>query len=106
MGEAKIKESKGEGLDVIVAEVLKEMNKAKAKFPEWPTDPIHAVTILGEEYGELQKAVLQLTYEPEKQDFSDGNMREEAIQVAAMALRFLMSFGEYEFALSKQHKQL
>lgn len=83
--------------------VQAELVKATAKFPGWPNDPLHAVAILGEEYGELQKAVLQMAYEPEKVDFRDVRM--EAIQTAAMAVRFMMSLLEYDFEPGYQHKQ-
>ena len=41
--------------------------------------------MLGEEFGELTKDILQLTYEPHKT--SRESVRKEAIQTAAMALR-------------------
>lgn len=87
----------------VFAEVEDEIGRAVFKFPEWPTDPLHAVAVLGEEYGELQKAVLQATYEPDKSTPED--VREEAIQTAAMAIRFLISLDQYEYAKGDQHKQ-
>jgi hypothetical protein len=87
----------------ILAPVLAELERATAKFPTWPTDPLHAVCVLGEEFGELQKAVLQHTYEPHKSNRND--VREEAIQTAAMALRFLLSIDNYEFDRCPQHSQ-
>ncbi len=83
--------------------VLEEIQKATAKFPTWPTDPLHAVAVLGEEYGELQKAVLQVTYEPDKATLAD--VRTEAIQTAAMAMRFLLSLEAYEYRRGEQHEQ-
>lgn len=38
--------------------VMDEVRRATQKFPTWPNDPLHAVAILGEEFGELTKAVL------------------------------------------------
>ena len=87
----------------IVDEVAIEMSKAVNKFPKWPTDPLHAIAILGEEYGELNKAVLQNTYEPHKT--SADEIRMEAIQTAAMAIRFLMSLETYKYNEAEQHKQ-
>lgn len=84
---------------------LVEVDKAMDKFPTWPTDPLHALAVLGEEFGELTKAVLQLTYEPHKASASVENVREEAVQTAAMALRFLMSLDEYKYGQSEQHRQ-
>ena len=87
----------------IVDEVAIEMSKAVAKFPKWPTDPLHAIAILGGEYGELNKAVLQNTYEPHKTSVDE--IRMEAIQTAAMAIRFLMSLETYKYNEAEQHKQ-
>lgn len=87
----------------ITEEVITELQRATEKFPTWPTDPLHAVAILGEEYGELNKAVLQSIYEPHKS--SPDEVREEAIQTAAMALRFLLSLDKYDYRECEQHKQ-
>jgi NTP pyrophosphatase (non-canonical NTP hydrolase) len=80
-----------------------EVGKATQKFPTWPTDPLHAVAVLNEEVGELNQAVLQHVYEPHKS--SPGDIRTEAIQTAAMALRFIMSLDRYEYFTSIQHSQ-
>ena len=82
---------------------LAEVTKAVAKFPTWPTDPIHAAAVLNEEVGELNKAVLQAVYEPHKSGPQD--VRDEAVQVAAMALRFLASLSTYHYAPGDQHDQ-
>lgn len=87
----------------ILDTVVKEIESATEKFPTWPTDPLHAVAVLGEEYGELQKAVLQFVYEPKKS--SREHIEEEAIQTAAMAIRFLLSLNEYSYLGSQQHEQ-
>lgn len=87
-----------------VEQVLAELDRAKAKFPTWPTDPLHALAVLGEEFGELTKAMLQFTYEPHKK-VTRQDIREEAVQTAAMALRLVESLSLYDYAPSKQHKQ-
>ena len=87
----------------IIKEIEIELQKAVEKFPLWPTDPIHALAILGEEFGELTKDTLQLTYEPNKTNLD--NLRKEALQTAAMAIRFLKSVDSYEFNRSNQHHQ-
>lgn len=81
-----------------------ELERAMRKFPTWPTDPLHALAVLGEEFGELTKDVLQLTYEPHKT--SPQNVRTEAIQTAAMSLRFAASLDAYVYQPSEQHQQL
>ncbi len=90
-------------ISAIVGEVLAELIRATDKFPTWPTDPLHAVAVLGEESGELTRAVMQAVYEPHKGGPSE--VREEAIQTAAMAIRFLLSMPEYEYAPAAQHEQ-
>ncbi len=45
----------------LIEEVKAEIERAINKFPTWPTDPLHALAVLGEEYVELTKAMLQLT---------------------------------------------
>lgn len=74
-------------------DVLFELERATAKHPEWPTDPFHALAILTEEVGELAQTLLKATYEggPEPD-------RQEAVQVAAMALRLLMNWDNYRKA--------
>lgn len=92
-------------IDAIVADILVEHRRAVAKFPTWPTDPLHACGVVQEESGELAKAVLQSVYEPHK--LKPGEVRSEAIQTAAMAIRFLVSFdaAAYDWRPSQQHQQ-
>ena len=83
--------------------VMGELEQATIKFPTWPTDPLHAIGILQEEVGELTKEVVQLTYEPHKSSLEA--VRREAVQTAAMALRFLISLDRYEFLAGPMHSQ-
>lgn len=85
-----------------IEQVMLEVERATTKFPTWPTDPLHALAVLGEEFGELNKAMLQLTYEPHKT--SAAQVREEAIQTAAMALRLVASLERYEYMPCEQHE--
>lgn len=75
----------------VVEAVLNELSSATEKHPEWPRDVIHAAAIVGEESGELTRAALQYEYE----DGDLENCQKEAIQTAAMAIRFLMNLGRY-----------
>jgi hypothetical protein len=86
-----------------VQQVFDEVDRATQKFPTWPDHALHAVSILGEEFGELTRACLQMVYEPHK--VTDEDVRTEAIQTAAMAIRFVMSLGRYRFDRSDQHSQ-
>ena len=88
-----------------IIEVVKaEIEKATKKFPTWPTDPLHALAVVAEEMGEVQKEILQFTYEPWKS--TKENIEKEAIQLAAMSIRFLMSLNEYKYAPCVQHNQV
>ena len=87
----------------VIAQITDEVTRATVKFPTWPTDPLHALAVLGEEFGELTKAMLQLTYEPHKT--TPEEVRTEAIQTAAMALRLAMSLETYLYAPCHQHSQ-
>lgn len=69
--------------------------RAMRLFPEWPTDPVHAAAIVAEECGELQKAVLEAVYEPHK--MSRNNVPIEAVQTAAMCIRFLACIDRYSW---------
>lgn len=88
----------------VIDQITAEVRKATLKFPTWPTDPLHALAVLGEEFGELTKAMLQHTYEPHK-GVTAEDIREEAIQTAAMALRLAMSLDKYEYRPGHQHEQ-
>jgi len=80
----------------IVLEVGAELERATRVFPNWPEDPVHAIAIVGEEFGELTKAVLEKAYEPGKAT-RDEDIRMEAIQTAAMAIRFAMYLEQYVY---------
>lgn len=71
---------------VLVA-VLTDLDSAQAKFPEWPKDHIHKAAIVAEEAGELVQAALKHRYEGGRY----YDMHSEALQTAAMAIRFLLS---------------
>ncbi len=90
-------------INEILDEVSEELFRATQKFPTWPTDPLHALAVVGEEFGELTQATLQHVYEPHKSDFDD--VKKEAIQSMTMMLRFLLSLEAYEFNKGVQHKQ-
>jgi hypothetical protein len=87
----------------IFEEIQVELAKAEAKFPTWPTDILHAYAVVGEECGELNKATLQYVYEPHKSNLTEVRM--EAIQTAAMSIRFLLSLDAYLVQPCEQHTQ-
>ena len=68
-------------------EILHELARGRAKFPGqniWVT-----LAALTEEVGELNQAVLQINFEPHKGTPLSA-VREEAVQVAAMAMRVVL----------------
>lgn len=87
----------------VIEDVVEEIRKAVVKFPTWPTRIIDAGNVVSEEAGELAKACLQVVYEPEKENLS--GVRMEAIQTAAMAIRFLVSLDRYSVEPGEQHEQ-
>jgi hypothetical protein len=66
--------------------IRNELARARAKFPIWPSDGIHAAAVVAEESGELVRACLQATYE----GGSASACGDEAVHVGAMAVRFLV----------------
>ena len=91
-------------MEDIIRQIRAEVVRAQDLHPEWPTDPMHALAIVSEEYGEFAKAVLQTVYEYPKSTPDD--IEEEAIQMAAMAVRFLLSMDKYYLWKSRQHEQV
>lgn len=77
---------------VILDDIMTELEQAEKVWPIWPTDPIHAASIVSEEAGELQRAANKLIYE----NGSIDDLEEEAIQTAAMAIRFLYNLETYK----------
>ena len=77
--------------EIILKLVIKELHRAEKEFPYWFGDPIHASNVVAEEAGELVRAANIFSYE-------DGllyTLKEEAIQTAAMAIRFLKHIDKY-----------
>lgn len=90
----------------ILADIRKEVHNATVKFPLWPDSMHVALAVVNEEVGELAKDVVQLHDEPEKAA-SLETIRVEAIQSAAMLVRFIISIdeGNYRIGPSIQHEQ-
>jgi hypothetical protein len=90
-------------LEEAIEALRAEVAKATKKFPTWPTRIIDAGNVVAEEAGELSKACLQATYEKHK--VADGDVKMEAVQTGAMAIRFLMSLDRYDCSEGPQHEQ-
>lgn len=82
----------------ILKDCLDEYERAVSKFPLWPADSLHAMAIIGEEYGELVQANLQRIYEKEK-GVTVEMVRAEAVQCMAMLLRFVCELDNRKYLL-------
>ena len=69
----------------VLQAVLDEVERAKAKFPQWPTCIIQSAAIVSEESGGLIQAAIQCTYE----GGNESECQTEAIQTACTAFMFL-----------------
>ena len=85
-------------LEACMEAVKAEVERAQKLHPAWPSDPLHALAILGEEFGALTRAMVQLTYETEtdaSKVSSPACVAEEALQTAAKALRLMLHLNDY-----------
>ena len=78
--------------DRVLRDIVDELGRARSKFPTWPDDPLHAAAVVNEEAGELTRAVLKWVYEGGNAE----DVKREAVQTAAMAVRFLVNISLYE----------
>lgn len=75
----------------ILADILQERERQRAKWgDEIPRDNFLWTTILTEEVGEVARAAHDITFA----DATIDNLREELIQVAAVAVRWLESLDK------------
>lgn len=72
-----------------VVEVLQEVSRAETLWPDWPSDILHALSIVTEELGEVIQIANDIVIHGEDTPANWADMRKEAIQAAAMTLRFL-----------------
>lgn len=82
-----------------------ELYRSMRKSPSWPTDPAHALNAYRHEVDGLSAIVGQLITQPYPQTVTKGEARAQALQCAAMCLRFLLSLHRYDFTPSAQHRQ-
>jgi len=82
-----------------LSSVQHELTRARKQYPQWPDDVLHANTVVQAEAGELTQAVLDAVY----QDGSVQQIRAEATQLAAMAIRLLDNLNQYQLPPTPQH---
>lgn len=70
-----------------------ELRYAIATYPDWPDDIVHAAAVVSEEAGELLQAANNIHWQ-HKDGGSVAKLRKEAIQTAAMAVRFLLNLPD------------
>ena len=76
------RDGEGYAAGAALASVLFERQRQDAKWGQQDHDPFTYLAILGEEYGELAQAALHLKFG----GHAAGNLRIEAVHVAAVAL--------------------
>ena len=82
---------------ILIADILAELERAEYIHPKWPTDPVHAAAILAEEAGEVVKAVNDVAMDHKR----GSDYKTEAIQCAAMCIRFLKNLDKYEWKIGE-----
>jgi hypothetical protein len=83
--------------------ITTEVIKAMRKHPTWPADPLHAAAIVGEQFGEVHAAAMQMTYEPDRE--SRQRLEDAALRTAAMAVRYLLAVRMYKVHPVKPYRQ-
>jgi NTP pyrophosphatase (non-canonical NTP hydrolase) len=81
------------GIKAVVGAICEEYVRAVEAWPNFPLEVVHAAAIVGEEAGELLQAANNVRWKDD--DIANReNLLEEATQVGAMAVRFLINVGE------------
>lgn len=87
---------KAEAITMILERFLDELEKAEHKHPNWPTDPVHAASILAEECGEVVKAGIDFYYKDGHHDTLFADLDLELMQTGAMAIRTSLNIDNYK----------
>ena len=77
-------------IEIALAQIFSEVERAEKLHPDWPTNPIHQAAIVTEEAGEL----LQASLNHNEHRGSKKAMITEAIHTAASVIRFLKNINE------------
>lgn len=79
-------------IEIALAQIFSEVERAEKLHPDWPTNPIHQAAIVTEEVGEL----LQASLNHNERKGPKKAMITEAIHTAATVIRFLKNIEETE----------
>lgn len=82
----------------VIVEILMEVERAENIHPEWPSCHVKQIAFISEEAGELTRAGNLI--DEGKGSFADLKM--EAIQTAATAIRFIKKLRETERTYNSQ----
>lgn len=74
----------------IIIQVMEELRRAEDNHPVWPTCPVKCAAIVAEEAGELIREANLIDEGKGKYE----NLKTEAVQTAATALRLLKKFSQ------------
>lgn len=72
-----------------INDIIKEVNRAENKHPNWPNDTVYGMAIIGEEYGEATREAVKI--EMNEQDADLSNLKMELIQTEATCIKMLNS---------------
>ena len=78
-------------LKEVVGQILEEYVRA-SDIHQFPTDVVHAASIVAEEAGELLRSANTIEWGGDS-PFERDNLQTEAVQTGAMAIRFLENIG-------------
>lgn len=82
------------GFAYILGLIIDELERAEKKYSSWPENTVHAVAIIFEKAGEMIQSAIEYEY-GERTNPCLLHHVNEAIQTAAMALRFIVNFSPY-----------
>lgn len=80
----------------IIHEIRTERDRAEHIYPDWPTDPVHAVNILTEEVGKAAQEANRFTFRKNDSDMQRDRLRQKLITSGAMVLRCLINLESYQ----------
>ncbi len=88
-GQVKFNDSSGSAMEFqIISEAIAELNRARKRYPEWPTDLVHATVVMVEESTEALKSANEIRWNHKQTTMAD--LRDEVIQTIAMCLRLIV----------------
>ena len=72
----------------VITDAMNELARARRRYPEWPTDIVHATVVMVEESTEALKSANEIKWNHKHTSLAD--LRDEIIQTIAMCLRLIV----------------